>query len=33
MPHVESSMQTDDEAYFAFGMTVSVGIGAGAADD
>lgn len=33
MPHVESSMQTDDEAYFAFGMTVSVGIGAGAAAD
>lgn len=29
MPHVESAQQTDDESYFAFGLTLSVGIGAG----
>lgn len=33
MPHVESASQTDDEAYFAFGLTFSIGIGAGAAAD
>jgi hypothetical protein len=29
MPHVESTMQTDNESYFAFGLTLSVGIGSG----
>jgi hypothetical protein len=29
MPHVESSVQTDDETYAAAGLTFSVGIGAG----
>ncbi len=30
MPHVESGRQTDDESYFSFGLTLSVGVGAGA---
>ncbi len=29
MPHVESSLQTDDEAYYAFGLTFSAGFGTG----
>jgi hypothetical protein len=30
MPHVESALQTDNESYFAAGLTLSVGIGEGA---
>jgi hypothetical protein len=33
MPHVESSMQIEDESYFSFGLTLSVGVGAGARDE
>lgn len=30
MPHVENAVQIDDEAYYAFGLTLSVGVGEGA---
>ena len=30
MPHVESAMQTDDESYYAFGLTLSAAVGEGA---